>query len=505
MGYFDDIPTKGQKSASTSTGGGYFDDIPVKSASQNESLLSKAGSLGISALKGLVKLPARLTTNLTQSAQIATGNAPTEPFSGKFLGQVTPVGGGKDLSLKSLQDIGGAGLELASYLPVGKAIKTGVTAAKEGTKMLLKGLAKEGAVGGFLGATGSELQGNAETGQAISPVNIAAGTAGGAVLAPAIGIVSKGVRSLFANRAPEVRSVPIESAPSVETRIPISTPGTRYAEYRKSQGYEPYQNPNELPVIEMGPKAKDASGLPTIQMEPKKPVDPEIQRIMSSDSLENGLTPRQYDLISTIARNGKNAPEVRIQAQETAIRNAPKQPEPMGETITPALATRVETDAIEKGLASRFEGMPEAKAMNMRQQASDSANLVAGDYEKAKRVVFNGENPPGDLRDASVFEAVKQRAIKEDDVDTLRRLATESPIPSRLTAYGQEIKAADNLVDSNDPVELMQSVMRSKEKAAEIKSKGVKKQDLAALKEIRKKSVPAKVQDWDNFISQIEC
>lgn len=445
MGYFDDIPTKGQKSASTSTGGGYFDDIPVKSASQNESMLSKAGSLGISALKGLVKLPARLTTNLTQSAQIATGNAPTEPFSGKFLGQVTPVGGGKDLSLKSLQDIGGAGLELASYLPVGKAIKTGVTAAKEGTKMLLKGLAKEGAVGGFLGATGSELQGNAETGQAISPVNIAAGTAGGAVLAPAIGIVSKGVRSLFANRAPEVRSVPIESAPSVETRI------------------------------------------------------------MSSDSLENGLTPRQYDLISTIARNGKNAPEVRIQAQETAIRNAPKQPEPMGETITPALATRVETDAIEKGLASRFEGMPEAKAMNMRQQASDSANLVAGDYEKAKRVVFNGENPPGDLRDASVFEAVKQRAIKEDDVDTLRRLATESPIPSRLTAYGQEIKAADNLVDSNDPVELMQSVMRSKEKAAEIKSKGVKKQDLAALKEIRKKSVPAKVQDWDNFISQIEC
>lgn len=445
MGYFDDIPTKGQKSASTSTGGGYFDDIPVKSASQNESMLSKAGSLGISALKGLVKLPARLTTNLTQSAQIATGNAPTEPFSGKFLGQVTPVGGGKDLSLKSLQDIGGAGLELASYLPVGKAIKTGVTAAKEGTKMLLKGLAKEGAVGGFLGATGSELQGNAETGQAISPVNIAAGTAGGAVLAPAIGIVSKGVRSLFANRAPEVRSVPIESAPSVETRI------------------------------------------------------------MSSDSLENGLTPRQYDLISTIARNGKNAPEVRIQAQETAIRNAPKQPEPMGETITPALATRVETDAIEKGLASRFEGMPEAKAMNMRQQASDSANLVAGDYEKAKRVVFNGENPPGDLRDASVFEAVKQRAIKEDDVDTLRRLATESPIPSRLTAYGQEIKAADSLVDSNDPVELMQSVMRSKEKAAEIKSKGVKKQDLAALKEIRKKSVPAKVQDWDNFISQIEC
>ncbi len=144
----------------------------------------------------IVKPFARMGTNLTQSAQIITGNKPTTPFSGSLLGDVQPVGvkNGGGLSWENLKDSIGTGAELASNLPLGKTAGIGYSvlknAAKEGGIQALKSatvpLIKEGATTGFLNSLGKGLQTDKSGGEIA--LDTALGTATGAVAAPLFGV-----------------------------------------------------------------------------------------------------------------------------------------------------------------------------------------------------------------------------------------------------------------------------------------------------------------------------
>ena len=64
--------------------------------------------------------------------------------------------------------------------------------------------------------------------------------------------------------------LPVKSDGTVN-KVRVSTPTTRYAEYREKMGYERYVPDAELPVIQMGDgRVIDRSGLPTIQMDAPK-------------------------------------------------------------------------------------------------------------------------------------------------------------------------------------------------------------------------------------------
>ena len=444
MGYFDDIPTKGQKT-STTTSGGYFDDIPVQKKSN---VLNTIKSTGKEIAKSVLKLPARAATNVAQFAQgvsklpevLRTGKTtitPVKPFSGKFLGDVTSIGTSGNIK-KDILDISGSAVEAASYLPFAGVVKGGYTVGKalviggkEVVKQSLKGMAIDGAVGGFTGSLGQQLQEKAQTGRDISLTEAGKSGVFGAVAAPALGLLGRGIGKIF-NRG----EVPVASAVADE-------------------------------------------------------IVPQVNTVPFTKSTQTTNT----DVLSSIINNGKKAPELAHQAVEQVV----------PETFTPSLATRVEADAVEKGLVTKFEGLPEAQTMNMRQQADDAVNLVNNNYEQAKRVALGTENAPGDLRDASVFEAVKFKALKDGDVATLKQLATESTVPARISAAAQQVKAADaRLLDSTDPVELMQTVMKAREKGVQLKQRVVKNADTAQVKQIIKKSVP-KRQDWDEFINSIQC
>jgi hypothetical protein len=185
------------------------------------------------------------------------------------------------------------------------------------------------------------------------------------------------------------------------------------------------------------------------------------------------------------------------------------EPKVQPKTETSQLAERVEAEAIKKKLVDRFEGLPEYQTMNMEEQAKMSADLINSDYPKALRVAMGQENPPKDLREASVFEAVKMKALKDGDVETLRSLATQSTVPSKLTAYGQEIKAAD-VKNPEDPVSAMQEVKKEREKKFERLNKNrpiekAKKETVEQIrKEIKKKTVRSK-ETWEMFVNRIKC
>ena len=127
------------------------------------------------------------------------------------------------------------------------------------------------------------------------------------------------------------------------------------------------------------------------------------------------------------------------------------------------LAIRAEADAIEAKLTEDFGDLVEYKIMNMKEQAMLAHQLMDSDYAIAKRMAMGEIKPPGNIREATMYEAVKIRALREGDVQTAYDLATKSTVPTRLSEYGQAIKAADSRL-MIDPVADMQDIIKGRKK-----------------------------------------
>jgi hypothetical protein len=327
-----------------------------------------------------------------------------------------------------------------------------------------------------------------------------AGILGGIVKGtiPASAIVRNKVENLFAEKKIPVTRVKIESVPSTGGVPKINTPKSLYAEYRAKQGYEPYLQQSELPVIEMGAKRNPSSELPTIQIGEKTPK-------IKGDIIYEPINPIETikKTSSTIVDKGTKSPEVVQSIAKEIPRVVPKQTEITGTTIVPKLSSDIEQNAIKKDLISHFEGLPEIQKMNMDEQTKGVSDLINSDYEKAKRIALGKENAPGNLENGSVFVGVRGKAAREGDVATLKALATESTVSSQATRMGQGIKSLD-VKDSVDPVELMQSVAKARETGLEKRIKGTKSNTVKEIKDVVKKNLPKK-EDWASFISQIEC
>lgn len=143
--------------------------------------------------KGVVKPFAKLGTSLVNLGEFAIGSEPTQPFSGKFLGEVKPIGAGFDTSkgltkenIGALKDSIKTGVDIGSWFGGGTgtvgAVKTGI---KEGIIQGAKTGAKLGATTGALGGASTGLEEGATVGGTLK--NIAAGSVVGGVAGGVLG------------------------------------------------------------------------------------------------------------------------------------------------------------------------------------------------------------------------------------------------------------------------------------------------------------------------------
>lgn len=141
-------------------------------------------------IRDVVKPFARLATNAGNAMQMIAGQETTQPFSGEYLGEVTPVGQSGNFG-KDIKDSLGTALEVASTVSGGGATK-GIV--KTGVKQTLKNIAinsaKEGAVIGATQGAGSSIL-NGE-GVIDTVKNTATSALLGGGLGGTIGIVGKG-------------------------------------------------------------------------------------------------------------------------------------------------------------------------------------------------------------------------------------------------------------------------------------------------------------------------
>ncbi|MDD5459647.1 MAG: hypothetical protein PHF37_09685 [Phycisphaerae bacterium] len=218
---------------------------------------------------------------------------------------------------------------------------------------------------------------------------------------------------------------------------------------------------------------------------------------------------------STLREAGIELPAVPVAKQpvqtikpETGIKEAAQ----TAEELTPSrLAERTEELAIEKRITDNLGELAgyEKTPNFMANQAKMSKAEMDRNYAQAKEMALGRIAPPSGLRPASIYEAVKFRATMERDVVTLRELATESTVPTRLSELGQEIKAAD-VRNPEDPVRAMTDVITTAEKSYETKTgkkvKVVKREGIREIKElIKKEGLTRKVKTWEDFIHSLEC
>lgn len=205
------------------------------------------------------------------------------------------------------------------------------------------------------------------------------------------------------------------------------------------------------------------------------------------------FTPEQWDTIAEGA--GMTVAEAK---ELLGADDAPAIPEKESR-----LATRTEADAIEAKLTSGLGPMAGYNTMNMKDQAELAAGLMDEDYAKAVQMAMGEIFPPDGVREATMFEAVKIRAIKEGDIDLIRRLATDSTVPTKLSEYGQAIKAADSRL-ADDPVEAIQDLIDYRAERAKKQGLVSTPEDVAKIEQLEKDLLDAK-KSLEEKISQLEA
>ncbi len=235
----------------------------------------------------------------------------------------------------------------------------------------------------------------------------------------------------------------------------------------------------------------------------------EIAPILS----EAGVADESIEAASRAVAKAKTPEEVTgaLAQFAPAKTGAPDAMRPVAEVATEApvtkqrgLARGVEAKAIESKLTTGFGDLPEYAQVSMREQARQAEDLLARDYDAAKRVAMGAERSPDGLLPESVFVAVENRALREGDVDTLRRLATESNLTSEATTMGQRIRTlAERNPDS--PVAAIRTVAKAREAAAARRTGSVELAREQVAKEITARVKAPTPKDWATFVKSIQC
>lgn len=315
------------------------------------------------------------------------------------------------------------------------------------------------------------------------------------------------------------RSVPVKLEGAPETKVDISTPKTKQAEYARSQGYEPVTPPDQLPTIEMGSKAKTADTLPVIPFDESTPTG--RGRLVSSDYTYEPVKPVETAPVApaeapkgfidsvTLPKEGDVPPP-----NVTATGDVPSSAKarPLSDAGTEVKVTKLASDIaqeVEKQFPDELVNTEDlatykTRAGFMEDQAQKFLDLQAKDPELTKRIAMGEANAPRGLKNESVYANLIEYAKREGDAQTLLDLS-RSKVATVASIKGQDIKALDVGNPSENPVRIIRDVQTARETNAE-KSGGkqAKEKIVSEIKKEIKKNTISK-QSWEDFVDTIKC
>lgn len=272
----------------------------------------------------------------------------------------------------------------------------------------------------------------------------------------------------------------------------VKTSVEKHTEYAKSQGYEPYISPTQLPIIPFGKKGKEA--LPTIDYETGKITKPLVAKGEIAPTYENFVKETQTKVPqeSRIVSEPVNVP---IESIKTGPETRPTQ-----------LSETLQIDAFNKGIEADFGKSPEYQTMNMKDQLDKANNIIKNSPEFAKNIIEGNVPPPEGVKLGSVYTAMKLDALERGDVAKVLELS-KSKVNEIASSYGQEVKAFDSQLAS-DPIKIINDVQKIRETQSEKRTQTTKVKAQEKVVDEIKKEVKAKAptkEDWSSFIRDIQC
>ncbi len=213
---------------------------------------------------------------------------------------------------------------------------------------------------------------------------------------------------------------------------------------------------------------------------------------IKAESLESGLTTDQVvqNKARELLNKGKEEPVQTNGGTTTAEA-------PTGEMGVTQLAKNVEAAALEKRLTDKeFGNLTEYEKMSMTDQANMAISIMDKDWEQAKRMAMGKEQLPSGMRPTTIFEAVADRAEKMGDLDTMVRLATESPLAKAASEAGQIVKAADYGREGN--------AFDAIREVAEVRTETAKRTGQMAKKDFLEKVLDKTTEALDSHLSSKE-
>ncbi len=169
--------------------------------------------------------------------------------------------------------------------------------------------------------------------------------------------------------------------------------------------------------------------------------------------------------------------------KETAGGFAGNKPEP--ERRVYSLARQAEATAIRQGYVNTFGELPTYEVKKKVAQLERSIDFMDKDWEGAKRVAFGVDEPPEGIDASTMWQAVKTRAVRMGEADTIRKLAMESPVMlEKSKTAGQFISNFDYLDKlADDPVKAIRETADIRRKKAEQTGRTIAPETLRTLRE----------------------
>jgi hypothetical protein len=212
----------------------------------------------------------------------------------------------------------------------------------------------------------------------------------------------------------------------------------------------------------------------------------------------------------------KEEPQITAPVTAPEAIKQPKAEAPVSEFSKPVDrapgVTKAASD-INKTLVSKgFDELPleeQAKYTPIKKEAvlKSTADLLEQSPDKAKQIALGNESGISGAEEQVIFNALKNKAAKEGDIELLRQLAN-SPVAKARSEAAQTLGASGFNNLEIDPVADMQSLIKSREKASETRSKGSAKKDKTQTVKDGEKAIKdskPKIKDWSDFISSIKC
>ena len=134
-----------------------------------------------------------------------------------------------------------------------------------------------------------------------------------------------------------------------------------------------------------------------------------------------------------------------------------------GETKVRGLSKTTEIKAIESDIVEGIKDLPDYEVLKNDPQIKTASNMIANDFERAKRIALGQEEAPSDLLPGFVYKGLESYAIKNKDINLIKELATSSYLSEQATRAGQFVQSLRGQ-DPYSPVKAVKDIIETQNK-----------------------------------------